>query len=125
MIKPYCHPRARLKAPTVGDPGIHCQTLNRMKQPAVYILTNKERGTLYVGVTSDLIRRIHQHRTNQVEGFSKNYHTHKLVYFELCGNMYEAIKREKQLKKWKRLWKLELIEKSNPSWKDLYGEIVG
>ncbi len=96
-----------------------------MKQPAVYILTNKERGTLYVGVTSDLIRRIHQHRTNQVEGFSKNYHTHKLVYFELCGNMYEAIKREKQLKKWKRLWKLELIEKSNPSWKDLYGEIVG
>jgi len=96
-----------------------------MKQPAVYILTNKERGTLYVGVTSDLIKRIHQHRINQVEGFSKNYQTHKLVYFELCGDMYEAIKREKQLMKWKRLWKLELIEKSNPSWKDLYGEIVG
>lgn len=99
-------------------------TLKGMKKPAVYILTNKERGTLYIGVTSNLIERVHQHRTDSVDGFSKQYKTHRLVYFEQFDDMYEAIKREKQLKKWKRIWKLELIEKSNPGWKDLYDEIV-
>jgi len=95
-----------------------------MKEPAVYILSNKERGTLYIGVTSDLIKRIYQHRTDAVKGFSKQYKTHRLVYFEQFGDMYKAIKREKQLKKWKRVWKLELIESSNPNWKDLFDEII-
>ena len=95
-----------------------------MKAPAVYILSNQVRGTLYIGVTSDLIQRIHQHRSDAVEGFSNKYQTHRLVYYEMFGDMYEAIRREKQLKKWKRVWKLKLIEDFNPGWKDMYEEIV-
>ncbi len=95
-----------------------------MKQPAVYILSNQQRGTLYIGVTSDLVKRVHQHKNDLVDGFTKQYSTHTLVYFELVGDMYEAIQREKQLKKWKRVWKLELIEENNPSWIDLYDYIV-
>lgn len=95
-----------------------------MKEPTVYILSNKERGTLYIGVTSDLIKRVFQHRSEAIEGFSKQYKTHRLVYFEQFGDMYEAIKREKQLKKWKRVWKLELIENKNPGWIDLFDEIT-
>ena len=95
-----------------------------MKKPAVYILENKQRGTLYIGVTSDLLKRVYQHRSNTVEGFSKKYDIHILVYIEQFENMYEAIKREKQLKKWKRVWKVELIENSNPEWNDLYSEII-
>lgn len=95
-----------------------------MKSPAVYILTNKIRGTLYVGVTSDLINRVFSHRQDAVDGFSRKYQTHKLVYFEQFDDMYEAIKREKQLKKWKRIWKLKLIEENNPNWIDLFDEIT-
>ena len=95
-----------------------------MKQPAVYILASQARGTLYTGVTSDLIQRIYQHKNSLVKGFSNRYQTHILVYFEQFDDMYEAIKREKQLKKWKRVWKLELIENFNPSWKDLYDEFM-
>ncbi|WP_223789324.1 GIY-YIG nuclease family protein [Marinicella meishanensis] len=95
-----------------------------MKTPAVYILTNKERGTLYIGVTSDLIQLVYQQRTDVVKGFSNKYQTHRLVYYELHGDMYEAIKREKQLKKWQRVWKLELIENFNPSWQDLFEDFV-
>ena len=95
-----------------------------MKNPAVYILSNQVRGTLYIGVTSNLIQRVHQHQSDAVKGFSNKYQTHRLVYYELYGDMYEAIKREKQLKKWKRLWKLELIENFNPGWKDLFGDII-
>ena len=95
-----------------------------MKQPAVYILASQARGTLYTGVTSDLIQRIYQHKNSLVKGFSNRYQTHILVYLEQFDDMYEAIKREKQLKKWKRVWKLELIENFNPSWKDLYDEFM-
>ena len=95
-----------------------------MKQPAVYILASQARGTLYTGVTSDLIQRIYQHKNSLVKGFSNRYQTHILVYFEQFDDMYEAIKREKQLKKWKGVWKLELIENFNPSWKDLYDEFM-
>ncbi len=95
-----------------------------MKKPAIYILASKKRGTLYIGVTSDLIKRIYQHRTDLVDGFSNQYKTHRLVYYEQFDDMYEAIRREKQLKKWKRLWKLELIEGFNSSWKDLYEDII-
>ncbi|MEI7869304.1 MAG: GIY-YIG nuclease family protein [Candidatus Methylumidiphilus sp.] len=96
-----------------------------MKQPAVYILASKRNGTLYTGVTSDLVRRIWEHKNDSVEGFTKDYQTHSLVYFELHGDMTAAIAREKQIKKWNRQWKLRLIEKSNPEWRDLWQEIIG
>ena len=95
-----------------------------VKQTAVYILANKRNGTLYTGVTSDLQRRVWQHKRDVVEGFSKRYQTHLLVYFELHSSMYEAISREKKLKKWHRRWKLELIESLNPEWNDLYDSLV-
>lgn len=95
-----------------------------MKQPAVYILSNKRNGTLYIGVTSNLIKRAWEHRESQVDGFTKKYTVHKLAYFELHDDMLTAITREKQLKKWRRAWKLALIEKTNPEWKDLWEEII-
>ncbi len=90
------------------------------KQPAVYILASKPRGTLYVGVTSNLIRRVYQHRSGNIHGFTQKYKIHCLVWYEIHGSMYEAISREKRLKRWKRQWKIELIEKQNPQWVDLY-----
>lgn len=95
------------------------------KQPAVYILANKRNGTLYTGVTSDLIQRIWQHKNGEIDGFTKKYGVHILVYFELFESMYDAIAREKAIKKWKREWKLSLIEIKNPYWRDLWNEIIG
>lgn len=95
-----------------------------IKQPAVYIITNKQSGTLYIGVTSNLIKRIWEHKNNFVSGFSKQHKLHRLVYFEAHFNMYSAITREKSMKRWKRNWKIELIEKLNPEWRDLYNEII-
>jgi len=89
----------------------------------VYILTNMKRGTLYIGVTSDLVGRIWQHKEKLVEGFSKKYGLDKLVYYESIESIESAIAREKQLKNWHREWKLNLIEESNPTWKDLFDEI--
>ena len=94
------------------------------KQPAVYILASGKNGTLYIGVTSNLIQRLYQHKSDYVEGFSKKYRTHILVYFELHDNMESAITREKHLKRWNRQWKIRLINKHNPEWKDLYPEIL-
>ena len=96
----------------------------KAKQPAVYILASDRNGTLYIGVTSDLAQRVWQHRNDSVEGFSKKYGTHLLVYFELHATMKDAILREKQLKKWGRRWKIELIEENNPYWRNLYPEIL-
>ncbi|MHB1233605.1 MAG: GIY-YIG nuclease family protein [Burkholderiales bacterium] len=96
-----------------------------MKQPAVYILASQRNGTLYIGVTSDLIKRIWEHKNDLVEGFTQKYKVHQLVYFEQHQDMLTAITREKQLKKWNRDWKLALIEKSNPDWRDLWSDIVG
>ncbi|WP_303905075.1 GIY-YIG nuclease family protein [Thiohalomonas denitrificans] len=93
-------------------------------QPAVYILASRRNGTLYVGVTSDLVKRVWEHRNNVSEGFTKKYRVHRLVYFELHEDMVGAIVREKRLKKWNRAWKLALIEKGNPEWRDLYSEIA-
>lgn len=93
-------------------------------QPCVYILATKRNGTLYVGVTSDLPKRILQHKNDLVEGFTKRYAVHDLVWYELAGDMASAILREKQIKEWKRQWKLELIEKFNPYWNDLYPTII-
>jgi putative endonuclease len=90
-----------------------------MKQPAVYVLASKRHGTLYVGVTSDLVARIEAHRSGSVEGFTRKYGVRRLVYFELHETMIDAIQREKRIKKWNRAWKLEMIEKENPLWNDL------
>ena len=95
-----------------------------VSQPAVYILASKRNGTLYIGVTSDLPKRAWEHRNDLVDGFSKTYGVHSLVYYETHDNMLAAITREKQMKKWNRAWKLELIEERNPEWKDLWDEIV-
>ncbi|PPD51239.1 MAG: endonuclease [Methylotenera sp.] len=93
-------------------------------QAYVYLLASQKNGTLYTGVTSDLIKRVWQHKNDVVDGFSKKYNIHLLVWYEVHDEIGSAIVREKQIKEWKRLWKLELIEKSNPTWNDLYSEIV-
>ena len=93
-------------------------------QPCVYILANKRNGTLYVGVTSNLPKRIWEHKNKVVEGFTKKYGVDKLVWFELHESIESAIPREKAIKKWNRHWKLELIEKTNPEWIDLYPGII-
>jgi len=95
-----------------------------MKQYYVYILSSKRNGTLYISVTNDLIKRIYEHKNDLVDGFTKQYQVHSLVYFEIHTNINEAIKREKSMKKWLRKWKLELIEKNNPNWIDLYELLV-
>ena|ERR1700680_1171018 len=91
----------------------------------VYILASARNGTLYIGVTNDLARRVWEHREGMVAGFTKRYDVKMLVYFEEFGEIGLAIQRETRLKKWKRRWKLELIEKTNPDWKDLYETIIG
>lgn len=95
-----------------------------IKQPAVYVLASGRNGTLYIGVTSDLVKRIWEHKNNLVEGFTKRYNVHHLVWYELHDNMNSAIEREKRMKEWKRDWKLRLIENFNPGWKDLYDTLV-
>ena len=95
-----------------------------MKQPAVYILANKKNGTLYIGVTSDLVKRIWQHKNHVVSGFTQEYEVYQLVYFEQLDDMENAITREKVLKQWNRAWKIRLIEQVNPNWNDLYDDIV-
>jgi len=94
------------------------------KQYHVYVLASKKNGTLYIGVTSDLTKRVFEHKNDLVEGFTKKYGIHNLVHFETTNDVNSAIKREKQLKKWKRSWKIELIEKNNHGWRDLYPGLV-
>ena len=96
----------------------------RGKYYFVYLLVSKPYGTLYTGVTSDLILGAWQHKNDFVECFTKKYGVHRLVYYEQCESIESAINREKQIKKWKRRWKLELIEKMNPDWKDIYNDII-
>jgi putative endonuclease len=89
----------------------------------VYILASQLGGTLYVGVTNNLVRRVYQHRTGLIAGFSKEYCVHRLVYFEPHTDIEAAIRREKRLKKWNRAWKIRLIEQTNPNWDDLYPQV--
>jgi len=96
-----------------------------MKNPTVYLLASQRNGTLYVGVTSDLVNRVWQHRTDEMDGFSKKYNVHLLVWYEQHPSMESAIIREKAIKKWKRAWKVVLIEESNPDWGDLWPMING
>ena len=95
------------------------------KQPALYILASQPNGTLYTGVTTDLVRRVWEHRSDLVEGFTERYRVHRLVYFEVHNHIEEAIRREKRIKKWRRAWKVDLIEESNPQWRDLWPTIIG
>ena len=90
----------------------------------IYILASKKDGVLYIGVTNNLVRRIYEHKKGMTDGFTKKYNVKNLVYYETHSEVNEAIKREKQMKKWYRKWKIELIEKSNPEWKDLYYELI-
>jgi putative endonuclease len=94
------------------------------KQPCVYLLASQRNGTLYIGVTSDLIKRVYQHREGMVEGFTKRYNVHTLVWYEVHEIMESAILREKQLKNWSRIAKLRLIEQRNPNWQDLWLTLV-
>jgi putative endonuclease len=93
-------------------------------QPCVYLLASRRNGTLYIGVTSDLVKRVWEHKQDVVQGFTQHYKVHTLVWYELHATMEHAIAREKAIKEWKRLWKLRLIEAMNPTWRDLYEDIV-
>ena len=95
-----------------------------MKQPCVYLLSSRRNGTLYVGVTSDLAKRVWQHKNHVVEGFTKKYGVDRLVWYEVHEAMESAIRREKAIKEWKRAWKLELITEANPDWADLYDGLL-
>ena len=89
----------------------------------VYIMASRRNGTLYIGVTNDLIRRVYEHKNNGIEGFTEKYRVHKLVYWEQSDNIESALQREKQLKKWNRQWKIALIEKQNSNWQDMYEQL--
>ncbi len=95
-----------------------------MKTAFVYILASKRNGTLYTGVTSDLPKRVAQHKQDVVKGFTSKYGVHRLVWYEVHGDIIEAIRRERKIKAWRRKWKLRLIEEMNPEWKDLHADIV-
>jgi putative endonuclease len=94
-----------------------------IKQPVVYILASKKNGTLYIGITTNLKKRVWEHKNNLIEGFTQRYGIHQLVWYEVHNTLDSAIKREKRLKKWKRDWKIELIESVNPDWQDLYDKL--
>ena len=95
-----------------------------MKEYYDYMMASQRNGTLYTGVTSDLIKRVWQHKSGETKGFTSKYKVNQLVYYEIHSAIMEAIKREKNIQAWKRIWKLQLIEKNNPNWNDLYGSIV-
>ena len=90
----------------------------------IYIMASGKNGTLYIGITSNLVDRVNKHKHGLYDGFTKKYNIKNLVYYEVFGDIQEAFTREKQLKKWKRDWKVKLIEKNNPSWKDLFDELI-
>ena len=94
------------------------------RQPCVYMLASKRNGTLYTGVTSNLLKRVWEHKNNLVEGFTKKYGVHTLVWYELHNTMDSAIQREKTIKNWKRAWKLKVIEKMNAHWRELYSDLL-
>jgi len=96
-----------------------------MKQYYVYILASKRHGTLYIGVTNDLLRRVYEHKNDTVKGFTQKYGVHQLVYYEAHNDIRQAITREKRMKKWRRQWKINLIEGLNPARKDLYDDLAG
>jgi putative endonuclease len=116
--------RANFRRPREsGDPGLLLHPMMQ-KRPRVYILASRRNGTLYVGVTADLARRVWEHRSNAVASFVRDYGVYRLVFAEFQETMAAAILREKRINKWRRAWKLELIERHNPQWRDLYHELA-
>ena len=107
------------------DPGIQSRHGDAVGNYFVYIMASRKNGTLYIGVTSDYVGRVPEHKQDLFEGFTKRYGVHRLVYIEFHDDMTTAIRREKQLKRWKRAWKIALIEKTNPDWRDLFFELSG
>jgi putative endonuclease len=95
------------------------------KAYCVYIMASRRNGTLYIGTTSDLVKRVHQHKVGAVAGFTLRYGIDRLVWFEQHESAWAMVTRERQLKEWRRAWKIELIESVNPTWRDLYGDILG
>lgn len=95
-----------------------------MNQYYIYIMSNRKNGVLYIGVTNNLIRRVFEHREHQAKGFTDKYNLTRIVYYEVASDITSAITREKQLKAWRRQWKIDLINKANPDWSDLYGGII-
>jgi len=95
------------------------------KRGYTYILASQKNGTLYIGITSELVKRIWQHKNNIADGFTRKYAVHRLVYFDVFEDISDAVSREKQLKRWHRQWKLNLIEQQNPDWRDLYPQLLG
>ena len=95
-----------------------------MKTYYVYIMASKRNGTLYIGVTDDLIKRVYQHKNDLIDGFTKKYGIHTLVYYESANDVDSAVQREKRLKKWNRIWKFRIIEQMNPEWRDLYDDLA-
>jgi putative endonuclease len=118
---PNTQPSSPAKA---GDPVITAAAMARDRNYWVYIVANGLGGTLYIGVTNDLIRRVHEHKNKVAEGFTKKYDVDRLLYFEAFDDIENAIRREKRLKKWNRAWKIRLIEETNPNWTDLYPSIA-
>ena len=113
--------RTAMSLVTPAEAGVQKVIQSEMeKQYYVYILASKKNGTLYIGVTNNLLRRVYEHKNDSIDGFTRKYGVHKLVYYEITGDIESAITREKRLKKWKREWKIEMIEKCNPEWNDLY-----
>jgi putative endonuclease len=114
--------------PTLSLPGLSRQSrlgmLERMRQYYVYFLASRPGGTIYVGVTNNLIRRVYEHRTKAVPGFTKTYNVDKLVHYEIYSSIQDALQREKNIKHWPRTWKTNLILQNNPSWRDLYEEFT-
>jgi putative endonuclease len=107
-----------------GDPVVAGAAMSRDRSYWVYILASQIGGTLYIGVTNDLVRRVYEHKTKAAEGFTRKYEVDRLVYFESLDDIENAIRREKRLKKWNRAWKVRLIEETNPNWDDLYPSIA-
>ena len=95
-----------------------------MKNYYVYILASKKNGTLYIGVTNDIVKRVYEHKNDIIKGFTEKHKVLNLVHYEIVFDIHAAITREKRMKKWKRQWKIELIEKDNPEWRDLYNDLV-
>jgi len=105
-------------------PAIPISDTRHMRQYYLYILASRPGGVLYVGVTNDLVRRVYEHKNGFVPGFTKRYHVHKLVYYEVYSSIHDALQREKNMKHWPRAWKTRLILQANPTWRDLYEEII-
>ncbi|MEE9209635.1 MAG: GIY-YIG nuclease family protein [Kiloniellales bacterium] len=106
------------------DPSIQSASWPRAMAYYIYLMASKRNGTLYVGVTNDLVRRVYEHRQGQADGFTKKYNVKILAYFEMHSDIRHALQREKNIKHWRRAWKIALIEKANPEWKDLYDTIT-